>query len=55
MKNPFSDIINKDKNKSLSKKFPKKEDSEKSKLFYDVQIKTLIQINMFMADNDIIQ
>ena len=30
MKKPFSNIINKDKNKSLSKKFPKKEDREKS-------------------------
>jgi hypothetical protein len=31
VKNPFSNIINKDKNKSLSKKLYKKEDSEKSK------------------------
>ena len=32
MKKPFSNIINKDKKTSLSKKLPKKEDSEKSKL-----------------------
>ena len=31
MKKPFSNIINKDKNTSLAKNFPKKEDSEKSK------------------------
>ena len=31
MKKPFSNIINKDKNTSLSKKLTKKEDSEKSK------------------------
>ena len=31
MKKPFSNIINKDKNISLSNKLPKKEDSEKSK------------------------
>ena len=31
MKKPFSNIINKDKNTSLSKKPPKKEESEKSK------------------------
>ena len=31
MKKPFSNIINKDKNRSLSNKLPKKEDSEKSK------------------------
>ncbi len=31
MKKPFSNIINKDKNTSLSKKLPKKEDIEKSK------------------------
>ena len=31
MKKPFSNIINKDKNKSLSKKLTKKEDSENSK------------------------
>ncbi len=31
MKKPFSNIINKDKNNSLSKKFPKEENSEKSK------------------------
>ena len=31
MKKPFSNIINKDKNTSLSKKLPRKEDSEKSK------------------------
>ena len=31
MKKPFSNIINKDKNTSLSKKSPKKKDSEKSK------------------------
>ena len=32
MKKPFSNIINKDKNKSLSKEPPKKKDGEKSKL-----------------------
>jgi hypothetical protein len=31
VKKPFSNIINKDKNTSLSKKLTKKEDSEKSK------------------------
>ena len=31
MKKPFSNIINKDKNTSLSNKIPKKKDSEKSK------------------------
>ena len=31
MKKPFLNIISKDKNTSLSKKFPKKEDNEKSK------------------------
>ncbi len=31
MKKPFSNIINEDKNPSLSKKLPKKKDSEKSK------------------------
>ncbi len=31
MKKPFSNIINEDKNTSLSKKLPKKKDSEKSK------------------------
>ena len=32
MKKPFSNIINKDKNKSLSKEQSKKKDGEKSKL-----------------------
>jgi len=31
VKKPFSNIINKDKNTSLSNKLPKKENSEKSK------------------------
>ena len=31
MKKPFSNIINKDKDKTLSKKFPKIKDDEKSK------------------------